>query len=105
MIVQIIYTSGPAISVYLALRGHIPTGIVVNDDGSIQYPTDQVPPVPEGWEAVAPGLFKPIWPDCAYRALRGHVYGDGLRLECDCHHGKVRTMEWEGLTVAKCQGC
>ena len=111
----ILYTGGPAIAQYLALRLAIPARderVVlrngwpsIHDDGYLVYSGGQVPPVPEGWERITDTIFRPVWSSCSRRALRAQMTEDGsLRVEGVCTDARAGHLN-KAVKLDACQEC
>ena len=113
---HIIYTGGPAHVQYVVMRQLIPPrdpNIVtkygwpsIRNDGGIEYSDGEMPPTPEGFEAVGPRLFRPLWPFCPYKILRARLQDTGLlEVEAICCHPPSGKMHLKALALTDCQNC
>ena len=107
---------GPAHAQYLVLRQLIPPhnpNIVtkygwpsIRDDGCIVYSEGEMPPTPDGFEAIEPRVLRPTWPFCPYRVLRVKLQDTGLlNIEAACCNPLTENIKLPKLSLPDCQGC
>jgi hypothetical protein len=114
-IYRIVYTGGPAHAQFAALRS-IPkpdvsiirqfTYPTIHKDGCIEYPNGPTPPTPEGYEAVTPFIFKPVWVFCLFRHYHIRLRDEGyLEIVGKCVNPASGIRARDAVTNAFCKTC
>jgi len=91
----LIYTGGTEAAFYRMVRLATPQEPgpcgqpVVHDDGRIEYP-EGTPPDINGYDRVAPRIFRPAWPSCRWRALTVSVSNGCFTITASCQHPLAR---------------
>lgn len=105
----LVYTGGTEAAFYRMVRLAIPIepGLfgrpVVHDDGRIQYPQGE-PPEIEGYERIAPRVFRPAWPSCRWRTLTVTSPDGCLAVRSCCQH-PLAPYHLKQALPADCQQC